>query len=60
MVDTFKYQHSHLLQFIYEANKDGLIDQFEKIKIKGKKIFRLKFKKFLFFRNGHQSKSRTK
>jgi hypothetical protein len=36
MVDTFKYQHSHLLQFIYEANKDGLIDQFEKIKIKGK------------------------
>ena len=35
MVDQYKYQHSHLLQLIYEANKDGLIDQSEKIKIKG-------------------------
>lgn len=35
MVDQFKYQHSHLLQFIYEANKEGLIDQEEKVKIKG-------------------------
>lgn len=36
MVDNYKYQHSHLLQLIYEAHKDGLIDQFEKIKIKGR------------------------
>jgi len=35
MVDQYKYQHSHLLQLIYTACKEGQIDQFEKIKIKG-------------------------
>ena len=39
MVDQFKYQHTHLLQLIYEAHKEGSIDQFEKIKIKGKILF---------------------
>jgi hypothetical protein len=35
MVDQYKYQHSHLLQFIYEAHKEGSIDHSEKLKIKG-------------------------
>jgi hypothetical protein len=35
MENKFKYQHSQLLQIIYEAHKEGLIDQDEKIKIKG-------------------------
>ena len=31
----YKYQHSQLLQIIYEAHKNNLITQDEKIKIKG-------------------------
>lgn len=38
-MDKFKYQHSQLLQLLYEASKEGLIDQDEKIKIKGIFIF---------------------
>lgn len=34
-MDKFKYQHSQLLQLLYEAHKDGLVDQDEKVKIKG-------------------------
>ena len=32
--NNFKYQHSQLLQIVYEAHKDGLIDNLEKSKIK--------------------------
>ena len=33
--NKFKYQHSQILQILYEANKNNLINQNEKIKIKG-------------------------
>ena len=35
MDNQFKYQHSQILQFVYEATKEGKLDQTEKIKIKG-------------------------
>ena len=40
MVDNsnFKYQHSKLLQLLYEAANTGLINSEEKIKIKGNKL----------------------
>ncbi len=38
MDNHFKYQHSQILQFVYEATKQGKLDQNEKIKIKGKLI----------------------
>lgn len=38
MDNQFKYQHSQILQFVYEANKEGKLNQEEKIKIKGKLI----------------------
>ncbi len=34
----YKYQHSQLLQIIYDAHKNNLITQDEKIKIKGNPI----------------------
>ena len=46
MDNQFKYQHSQILQFIYEATKEGKLDQSEKIKIKGIIILILKFSKF--------------
>lgn len=36
MDNKYKHQYSELLQLIYEASKDGTIDQIEKLKIKGK------------------------
>ncbi len=36
MVDKFKYQHSHILELIYDAHKNGEIDQNERLKIKRK------------------------
>jgi hypothetical protein len=36
METKFKYQHSTILQIIYEANKNGQINDDEKTKIKGK------------------------
>lgn len=36
MDNKFKYQHSKLLQLIYEAHKDNIISNEEKTKIKGK------------------------
>ncbi len=47
MDNQFKYQHSQILQFVYEATKDGKLDQTEKIKIKGIIILISKFLKFL-------------
>jgi hypothetical protein len=35
MDNQFKYQHSQILQFVYEATKQGKLNQNEKIKIKG-------------------------
>lgn len=33
--NKFQHQYSFLLQLVYEANRDGIIDQYEKFKIKG-------------------------
>ena len=36
MDNQFKYQHSQILQFVYEATKEGKLDQTENRKIKGR------------------------
>jgi len=43
MDNQFKYQHSQILQFVYEATKEGKLDHNEKIKIKGIIILISKF-----------------
>jgi hypothetical protein len=47
MDNQFKYQHSQILQFVYEATKEGKLHQTEKIKIKGIIILISNFSKFL-------------
>ncbi len=55
MVEQFQFQHSHLFQLVYEAHKEGILDQFEKIKIKGKTTDLNTFP----FRGDHCSESRA-